>query len=144
MTHTEGKWEARCKNGEFYNPLHDLDGYGAPEGIDWDVYAVHPPQSGGNTETLIADAISKGDANLIASAPEMFDALLEVVRDIEAYCEDHNSDHPTDVTICLPRLHSIIAKVKGEPRDGNDASSQDAQFGGDTGIDADYMKGAIK
>ena len=71
MTHTEGKWEARCKNGELYNPLHDLDGYGAPEGIDWDVYAVHPPQSGGNTETLIADAISKGDANLIASAPEL-------------------------------------------------------------------------
>ena len=44
---------------------------------------------------------------------ELLAALEEVVMDIEDYCEDHNSDHPTDVTVVLPRLKAAIAKAKG-------------------------------
>ena len=47
------------------------------------------------------------------AAPELLEVLEEVVMDIEDYCEDHNSDRPTDVTVVLPRLKAAIAKAKG-------------------------------
>tara|TARA_R110002012_G_scaffold278902_1_gene466723 strand:- start:464 stop:787 length:324 start_codon:yes stop_codon:yes gene_type:complete len=52
-------------------------------------------------------------ARLMAAAPDLLAALEEVVMDIERYCEDHNSDRPTDVTVVLPRLKAAIAKAKG-------------------------------
>ena len=45
------------------------------------------------------------------AAPELLAALIEVTADIEAYCEDHNSDHPTDVTVVLPKLQAAIRKA---------------------------------
>ncbi len=50
---------------------------------------------------------------LFKAAPELLDALEEIVHDIECYCDDHNSDRPTDVTVVLPRLKAAIAKAKG-------------------------------
>ena len=58
------------------------------------------------------EAILEAD-RLIHHAPEMLEMLLEVAGDIEAYCEDHNSDNPTDVTVCLHKLRSIIDRVEG-------------------------------
>ena len=52
-------------------------------------------------------------ARLMAAAPDLLDALEEVTGLIEEYCEDHNSDRPTDVTVVLPRLKAAIAKAKG-------------------------------
>ena len=40
--------------------------------------------------------------------------LEEVAGLIEEYCEDHNSDYPTDVTVVLPRVLAAIAKAKGQ------------------------------
>jgi len=52
---------------------------------------------------------------LIAGAPELLAALEEVTGDIEAYCNDHDSDRPTDVTVCLPRLRAAITAARVEP-----------------------------
>ena len=52
-------------------------------------------------------------SGLNAKNKMLLDALEEVVMDIERYCEDHNSEHPTDVTVVLPRLKAAIAKAKG-------------------------------
>ena len=71
MTYTKGKWEARCQ-------VDDPTVYSDErcEGEEFDVYVVHPPRHAlGNHETLIADHISAGDANLIASSPNMLKAL---------------------------------------------------------------------
>jgi hypothetical protein len=53
------------------------------------------------------------NARLISAAPELLQALEEVVSVIEDYCDDHNSDRPTDVTVALPRLREAITKAKG-------------------------------
>ena len=50
---------------------------------------------------------------LFKAAPALLQALEEVVSVIEDYCDDHNSDRPTDVTVALPRLREAIAKAKG-------------------------------
>ena len=49
---------------------------------------------------------------LFKAAPDLLDALEEVVSVIEDYCDDHNSDRPTYVTVALPRLREAIAKAK--------------------------------
>lgn len=36
-------------------------------------------------------------------------ALFEAITDIEAYCSDWNSDHPTDPTVCLAALKEATA-----------------------------------
>ena len=58
-------------------------------------------------------ALGDDGYRLYKAAPELLAALEEVVVDIEDYCEDHNSDRPTDVTVVLPRLKAAIAKAKG-------------------------------
>jgi len=58
-------------------------------------------------------ALGDDGYRLYKAAPELLAALEEVVMDIEDYCEDHNSDRPTDVTVVLPRLKAAIAKAKG-------------------------------
>ena len=48
---------------------------------------------------------------------EQRDELLAVCEDvalvIDAYCDDHASESPTDVTVVLPNLLSAIAKAGG-------------------------------
>jgi len=58
-------------------------------------------------------ALGNEGYRLFKAAPDMLAALEEVVMDIEDYCEDHNSDRPTDLTVVLPRLKAAIAKAKG-------------------------------
>ena len=41
---------------------------------------------------------------LVAERDELRALLSRVVDVIEDYCEDHNSDRPTDVTVLLPEL----------------------------------------
>jgi hypothetical protein len=55
--------------------------------------------------------VRKANARLIAAAPDMLAALCEVIADIEAYCEDHMSNNPTDVTVGLPRLRAAVYKA---------------------------------
>ena len=63
---------------------------------------------------MVADVYGTDEeALLIAAAPDLLAALEEIVMEIECYCEDHNSDRPTDVTVVLPRLKAAIAKAKG-------------------------------
>ena len=38
-------------------------------------------------------------------------AMLDVVDTLEAYCEDHNSDQPTDPTVLLPDLYEALRSV---------------------------------
>ena len=64
------------------------------------------------------------NANEATKPPEnvhdaLLEALEEVVNDIESYCDDWNSDSPTDVTVVLPKLRVAIAiaKTRGEVED---------------------------
>lgn len=53
-------------------------------------------------------------ATMMAAAPEMYAALCTVVADLEAYCEDHASDRPTDPTVCLPILRAALTLAEEE------------------------------
>tara|TARA_A100001515_G_scaffold88229_1_gene70153 strand:+ start:93 stop:413 length:321 start_codon:yes stop_codon:yes gene_type:complete len=59
-------------------------------------------------------ALGADGYRLFKAAPELLGVLEEVAGLIEEYCEDHNSDRPTDVTVVLPRVLAAIAKAKGQ------------------------------
>jgi hypothetical protein len=89
-THTHGPWSVR--HFKAYNTPHS------------------EVVSANGSRVPYCDA----DNRLIAAAPDLLAALMEVTADIEAYCDDHSSSNPTDVTVCLPRLRAAIAKATGE------------------------------
>ena len=64
-----------------------------------------PEQSSFET---IGDAENEANARLLSSAPLLLAALEEVASLIESYCDDWNSDSPTDVTVVLPKLQAAI------------------------------------
>jgi len=69
-------------------------------------------------EPAFFTAEDAANARLIAAAPELLSALAEVTGVIEAYCDDHNSARPTDVTVVLPKLRAAIAKATGREEVG--------------------------
>jgi hypothetical protein len=64
------------------------------------------------TEMTAPISITHADIDR-ATLSEMVSALLEVTDAIEAYCHDHASDNPTDVTVCLPRLRAACYRAQG-------------------------------
>ena len=97
MSHTPGPWRA-YKDASLRHTI------GTAAGRICDMWgrdpAFHSDEDAAN-------------ARLIASAPDLLAALVEVTGDIEAYCDDHNSARPTDVTVVLPKLRAAIAKATG-------------------------------
>lgn len=55
----------------------------------------------------------RANALLIASAPFLLTVLRAVAANIEAFSNDHHSDNPTDVTLCLPVVLAAIAEAEG-------------------------------
>jgi len=53
-------------------------------------------------------------ATMMAAAPAMHAALCTVVAALEAYCDDHNTDRPTDPTVCLPMLRAALYHAQQE------------------------------
>jgi|TARA_Y100000034_G_scaffold20736_1_gene23795 hypothetical protein len=103
MKYTKGKWEARCQ-------VDDPNVYSDErcEGEEFDVYVVHPPRHLlGNRETLIADHISAGDANLIANSPLMLEALKMVV-------DYHDRDEDNETDLHFENARDAIAKAEGK------------------------------
>ena len=107
--HTKGPWRAcYSKTNEFgggnIRSDHHVNGTGAlllfSAGPMFSNYKV-------NREEEIANL------RLVASAPQLLSALEAIVEDLESYCDDYNSLHPTDVTVSLPRLHAAIARAGG-------------------------------
>ncbi len=86
----------------------------------------HTPLTAEELEALRNTLIAQSSAPTVSIGPkaeseiqtlrEQRDALLaaceDVAADIEAYCDDHNSDSPTDVTVVFPALLAAIAKAK--------------------------------
>ena len=101
MTYTQGPWKFEVRNNQAMvtTERDDIDMVVASNLFDEEL----------DLELEEVEA----NARLIASAPDLLEALQIVRRDIEAYCEDHNSEHPTDVTVCLPTLQIAIAKAIG-------------------------------
>tara|TARA_B100001123_G_scaffold161131_2_gene186030 strand:- start:500 stop:862 length:363 start_codon:yes stop_codon:yes gene_type:complete len=46
-------------------------------------------------------------------AAELLAAAVETAAALEAYCDDHASERPTDPTVTLPRLLAAIAAAAG-------------------------------
>ena len=108
MKYTQGPWELE------------------PTSIDdpafiSDIHAPHQdnPKENGTDPTVATTSYrhiggeAEANARLISAAPELFEAIKEVVSALESYCDDWNSTQPTDVTVCLPQLESAIAKAEG-------------------------------
>jgi hypothetical protein len=91
-----------------YKLQDDID----PDGNGY-VWAIKVLRTDGSYAQNPGYATSAGYAKMFAAAPELLQALIDVTADIEAYCEDHNSDHPTDVTVVLPKLQAAIHKATG-------------------------------
>jgi len=70
-------------------------------------------ENGGCALIATIESCCEEDAALIVAAPLMLNALVEVIGILEAYSEDHASDSPTDPTVCLPRLHSVVRAAEG-------------------------------
>lgn len=86
--HTPGKWVAECVGSGW--PLDNPD----------DVYEVN------NGYKRIAEYVSEADARLIAAAPELLAALLDMV---------HYDDLPAaEQQPAVERARSAISKAKGE------------------------------
>ena len=111
--HTPVPWSIKCQE--------DLD----PEGNGY-IWAIKGKRlseeknlNGGWKHYVQNPAVANSEANaeFIIRACNSHDALLEaleaVVNDIESYCDDWNSDSPTDVTVVLPKLRTAIAKAQG-------------------------------
>ena len=98
--------------------------------MKWTVHLAVPTAVLDQDHNLVVQARTPGEARLIASAPTMLAALVEIVADIEAYCSDdrindlcdawrnesydHDSDRPTDLTVVLATLQAAIAKATGK------------------------------
>ena len=108
MEYTQGPWEVE--------PTHIDD----PAFIS-DIHAPHQdnPRKNGTDPTVATtwyrsvDGQAEANARLISAAPELFEAIKEVVWALESYCNDWNSTQPTDVTVCLPQLKIAMAKAVG-------------------------------
>ena len=108
MKHTQGPWEFRRTS------IDDM-------AFISDIHAPHqdnPSENG--TDPVVAttwyrsgEGQAEANARLISAAPELLDAIREVVSTLESYAEDWNSDQQTDVTVCLPQLKIAMAKAVG-------------------------------
>ena len=66
------------------------------------------------TQENVTKKEQRANVRLACAAPDLLAALEEIVCDIESYCEDWNSDSPTDVTVALPKLRRALAMARGE------------------------------
>jgi|TARA_B100001964_G_C14242208_1_gene605584 hypothetical protein len=104
MKRTKGKWEAQCQVDDptVYNDERC-------EGEEFDVYAVCETVDYCGLkrvkEVLIVDHISGGDANLIASAPDLLSAIKPLVKRIKA---DYHPPH------IIKFAEEAIAKAEGK------------------------------
>ena len=96
--HSPGPWTAF----QAYPQRHTI---GTPNGKICDLWGMDP--------AFFSDEDAANE-RLIASAPSLLAALVEIVAVIEAYCDDHDSARPTDVTAGLPKLRDAIANATQE------------------------------
>ena len=108
MEYTQGPWEfrqTRIDDSAFISDIH------AP-------HQDNPRKNGTNPAVATtwhrpSQGEDEANARLISAAPELFEAIKEVVSAFESYCDDWNSTQPTDVTVCLPQLKIAMAKAVG-------------------------------
>ena len=122
MTYTQGPWTIESMSNDLNDGQAEVI-LANRKTIAWtsntEVSPIDPMYERLNDDGLLDGSCGytsdedRANARLIASAPDLLEALQIVRRDIEAYCEDHNSEHPTDVTVCLPTLQIAIAKAIG-------------------------------
>ena len=114
MKHTKGKWEAQCQVDDptVYNDERC-------EGEEFDVYAVSQIGGSAKSYALIANHISGGDANLIASAPKMLEMVKEIVQYVEGNGLDKMSieEGSAEYFTCTLYWHfakDLLARAEGE------------------------------
>lgn len=118
--HTPGPWEiARCKRGNLGDKLSEMQPYIAIQSIavngngpDATICYVEG-QDGfkfGGAGIIQQKVNNEANARLIAAAPELLEALEELVTDGECYCADYVANKKP-CGFCQAR--AAIAKAKG-------------------------------
>ena len=113
VKYTQGPWEFRqtsIDDSAFISDIH-APHRDNPKANGEVVWATDPTIA--TTWYRSVDGQAEANARLISAAPELFEAIKEVVWALESYCNDWNSTQPTDVTVCLPQLKIAMAKAVG-------------------------------
>ena len=108
LSHTRGPWEIRPtqqNDSAFVSDIH------APYQDDSSVNATDPAVA--TTWYRHIEGQAEANARLIAAAPDLLEALIEVKEIIELSCSDIVNNQRTDVTVCLPTLQIALAKAVG-------------------------------
>lgn len=107
MSHTPGPWEAwseegETKSGRFLHSICRTDVRAAGYGEETFHECVAEARG-------VTGAQARDNAVLIAAAPELLEALREMVKDVAIVCDKHGMAHPAN----LLRAKAAIAKAEG-------------------------------
>ena len=108
MFYTKGPWEimpTHLNDSAFVSDIH------APYQDDPSVNGTDPTVA--TTRYRHIEGQAEANARLIAAAPDLLEALIEVKEIIELSCSDIVNNQRTDVTACLPTLQIALAKAVG-------------------------------
>jgi len=53
-------------------------------------------------------------AMLASAAPSLVKLLIKIHSNLIDYCDDHNSKHPTDLTLLIPEIEAALETALGE------------------------------
>ena len=115
LSHTRGPWEIRPtqqNDSAFVSDIHaPYQDDSSENGTGSTIATIHHRNEKERPGRIESEA--EANARLIAAAPDLLEALIEVKEIIELSCSDIVNNQRTDVTVCLPTLQIALAKAVG-------------------------------
>lgn len=101
--------------GPWKNGLDDIDCVWSPEAGEGNVICLPPD------ERLVASFERwRANANLISSAPDLFEAVIELTDAMLRYEMDVDADAPAAHREMMRKAYAALAKARGEANSGQD------------------------